>query len=732
MAWLHGFLGMKKVATAPAHGGVAATLSITTVTAPAAPSVSLGQDSASGTDIHFTDLVSPAGEAAAVPVEVLLERVEPLVQRLYHEIGWVREEFDAQIRPVVRRYAEHVYLVPASESHHHARFGGLLVHGLEVAIEAARLCRDGVVDLGRTFQRDIQMRASRKRLWPVAAALGGMMHDLGKVLVDILVSRADTGDVWNPYDGSMCDWMARDGVRSITVAWRRTNQTHKRHEPLGLVLTWPILGADIIRMLNSHGRDIFEGMLLGALGEAHDPTGLGPIIRTADAASLRRDRDSQRKRWREGAIGGHPTVNRLLEAFHGLIADGIWKPNTPGNPVWVTPEGVFLVWAAAVANARGWLRENSTAGSLPNDPNVLADYLIDSKIAKPRLLADGQLDRIWMVFPPSAGGFATGMATQMLLISEPNVIFAGRVAPDPITLEIAEDRTVGRMAVQVAVDETVQVAADEAAGVDGEPAPVAEPTAPPPVDRVAASAPRQPPSDPSPAQASMPSMAAASPVPAIVPAPEMSLPGADDARVYFASLGLIGDLLLRLLPDYARDPDHFGNRVCYRERKLLLRWPDSVDGYGSSAAEVVKYLSNHSNLLATSYRSAGIDPNRGSLVVRAKVNNNEPAWPAIIFSEDVSRYAFVLGNPRPARDQKLRIDFTHWLLAQKDKDSLWEKPARVAMRRFAKDADCKDEVVASALEREPSFIMGQDGPEADRRIDPAIVSAMQADIGPSP
>lgn len=710
MDWLAGVLRRKR-APATVPGASPATVPVPHNPNSPEPAARLSSEAtASGTDIHFLDLVGSSGAVRAVGVSVLLARVEPLVQRLYHEIGWRRDAFDAQIRPVVERYAAYVHLLPASESHHHSRFGGLLVHGLEVAIESARLCRESVLDLGRVFQRDIEMRASRKRLWPVAAAFGGLLHDLGKVLVDILVSRADTGEVWNPYTGPVTDWIAREGIHEITVSWR-PGRVYKQHEPFGIVLAWPIIGQDMIVEFNAYGRDIFEGMLMGAVEDIQDPTGLGPMVKSADGASVRRDREAQRLRWREGAVGGHPVVNRLLEAFHGLLEDETWIPNTIGRPLWVTPEGVFLQWSMAVAHARGWLREKSSSGSIPDDEDVLANYLVDSHLARPRMLADGTRETIWMVRLPSAGGFTSNDPVQMLLIADPNVLFSGRSVPPPVVMEIMPDRTALAMEVEI-----VDVAEEGVAAATS-----ITPPSYPPVDQVAASLPRQ---RPTPAEACTPCPHAPTPA----PSRDSSLPSAEDAQVYFESIGMIGEVLITLLKDYAQDPDRFANLLCYRERKLLLRWPDSIAAYATSASDVVKCLNGNRQLLASTFRNATIDATRGSLVIKAEVNPGDEKWPVIVFSEDVSRYAFAYGDPRPARDHQLRVQFCEWLMAEKDLAALVERSVRVIVNRFVKATQRKGTLVVNALQVEPSMILGADGPEVDQRLDMGVVSALIADV----
>lgn len=680
---------------------------------PVAPAKSLASQSPSDPEMRFLDLAGDMGVIQSASVAELLRRVEPLVAKLYHEIGWNDAEFDRLMRPVIERYAAYVHLLPASESHHHARFGGLLIHGLEVATEAARMCRESVRDLNRTFLRDIELRANRKRLWPAAAACGGLLHDLGKVLVDQIVSSADVMDTWNPYQCSLADWLAMTKARSYSVAWK-AGRRHKRHEPFGLVLTWPLIGSDLLTLFNGHGRDLFESMLLGALEDDTDPLGLGPVIRDADMASVRGDRDGQRKRWKEGAVGGHPLVNRFLEGCHGLLRDGAWTANEVGSPLWVTEDGIFVVWNVAMAHVLGWLRENSTHGSIPNDLDSMAEFLIDAKIARVRLFSNGTVSNTWDIKLPAPTGFVGGVVSQALLIADPNVILAGRAIPAPVEVTVMPDPTAIEVVVEAPVDAPVE-SPHITPGPVSAPPPAATQTElpmPPPLDLVASSVPRRPPT---------PRIAAKE-------------PGicAEDALAYLSGMGALGEALSGLLIAYANNPEAFSDLACYRERKLVLRWPTSLAGYASSATDVMQYLKNNPSLLAKTYRGAGIDPKRGSIVNQAIVKEGAPPWPAVIFNEEFSRYAVALGDPRPARDRQLRVDFSRWMQGSCERLNPLATPFEKLVAAYARHANRTPASVRDALEQEPSFLVDAEASPAERRIDMAMVSALVVDAAVPP
>lgn len=722
MGWIRKWLPRGAQSAAPVRETVA---SISPVVA-TAPAVDV-QPTAQGTSIRFTECATANNLVQCISVDALMERVEPLILGLYHEIGWSRPDFDRLIRPMIRRYAQYVHLAPASETHHHSRLGGLLVHGLEVAIEAARLSREQVVDLGKTFLLDVNLRVMRRKVWPLAAAAGGLLHDLGKILVDILVSRTDTGAVWNPYLEPISDWIRREGVQEVAIAWR-AGRRHHRHEPFGLVLVHPLLGAELLGLVNEHGRDIFEGLIRGAIEDDDDVTGIGSIVREADATSVRRDRDSQRQRWREGAVGGHPIVNRFLEACQGLLADGTWVANQPGSPLWVASEGLYLIWNAAVSHAIGWMRQHGT-GTIPHELDALAEFLVDAQIARPRLLANNEIDRTWSIRIPAPSGMNVIGVAQAIFIPDPNVLFSGRAVPQPVVIEVMPDPTAIVVAHAPVAEAHGAPPANNPDLFSGAPqeAPSGERTnethaAPPPVTMIAASVPRRP-AEKRAIEAS--TLAAAEPAPMVAPTPKRrdDGPSFEDAEVYFASLGVTGAVLLQLLKAYREDPDRYATLMVYRERKLVLRWPEAVTGHGATVADLVTHLKENSKLLASHYGGVSIDPCRGSLVIRAEVTKDAP-WNALVLSEEVTRYAFVIGDPRPVWDAKLRLAFARWCL---ERPEVADQPAGAVISAYAKDAKKKVDVVMGAALIAPALVVGVDGSARDQRIDLATVAALVAD-----
>lgn len=78
---------------------------------------------------------------SASPTHALLEYNQDIVDALRRCVA-NQELFDAHYYPVMFRMANMVHLLPASQSHHHRRNGGLLRHSLEVGLYAIQLAEE--------------------------------------------------------------------------------------------------------------------------------------------------------------------------------------------------------------------------------------------------------------------------------------------------------------------------------------------------------------------------------------------------------------------------------------------------------------------------------------------------------------------------------------------------------------------------------------------------------------
>ena len=116
----------------------------------------------------------------------------PRRQKLLEHI-WQRTSLSRRQFATLERYAELVQAFPASEAHHHAYLGGMLDHGLEIVAYSLKLRQSHLLPIGASPED----QAAQSEAWTAAVAYAALLHDIGKIAVDLHVELAD-GSIWHP------------------------------------------------------------------------------------------------------------------------------------------------------------------------------------------------------------------------------------------------------------------------------------------------------------------------------------------------------------------------------------------------------------------------------------------------------------------------------------------------------------------------------------------------------
>jgi len=64
--------------------------------------------------------------------------------------------------------------------------------------------------------------------WRMCALLGGMIHDMGKPIIDVGAIDESGKHMWNPHAGSLWDWLQEHQLSRYYIHWR-SGARHKRH-----------------------------------------------------------------------------------------------------------------------------------------------------------------------------------------------------------------------------------------------------------------------------------------------------------------------------------------------------------------------------------------------------------------------------------------------------------------------------------------------------------------------
>jgi conjugal transfer pilus assembly protein TraI len=339
-----------------------------------------------GSTLPPLDQMMPKSEAGiyAYPLQQILNHHQDILARIKDLIFGPKEEaeelFKAYYLPAIQTYAAYVHLLPASENHHHNNIGGLLCHGLEAGHRAL----NKVVLYGRNPALNILTGQEARDAIPcfeLAIFLAGLTHDAGKIITDMRIYSSNEGLEWNPYAQSLVDWMASNRISKYYVQFRPERE-HKEHQQFssslmldtlldkkakaylhaGYERIMPMMHQALMGLGNEYANPIQKHMQYG--DEASVATNLKKFGHSQSAATHARV----------------PVCQHVLDAARRLVASRQWCVNTPGHPVWIMDNAVYICWQAGSRDIISLLAQDNIEG-IPRNPQTLADILIDHGIA---------------------------------------------------------------------------------------------------------------------------------------------------------------------------------------------------------------------------------------------------------------------------------------------------------------------------------------------------------------
>lgn len=371
----------------------------------------------------LTTSASPALSAKASkglirPQSAALLLSTPRRRRLLEHI-WQRtslscQQFQTLYRIPLERYAELIQQFPASESHHHAYPGGMLDHGLEVVAYALKLRQSYLLPAGAMPET----QAAQADAWTAATAYVALLHDIGKIAVDIQVEYAD-GSHWHPWHGPL--------QRQYRFRYRKDRAYRLHGAATGLLYT-QLLDREILDWLCQYP-DLWSSLLYVLAGQYEYAGTLGELVVQADQASVAQ------------ALGGDPSKaiatpqhslqRKLLDGLRYLLREE-FKLNQPqASDGWLTTDALWLVSKTVSDKLRAYLLSQGIEG-IPSNNTALFNILQDHGIAQPT--PDNKA--IWKATITSEGGWShsfTFLKLSPAMIwdaAERPVLFTGRVTLD--------------------------------------------------------------------------------------------------------------------------------------------------------------------------------------------------------------------------------------------------------------------------------------------------------------
>ncbi len=280
-----------------------------------------------------------------------------MLDRIWQYTALSHPQFSQLYLNPIHRYAELVKLLPASETHHHAYLGGMLDHGLELVACSLKLRQSYLLPTGAAPED----QAAQTDAWSAVIAYGALLHDIGKIAVDLQVERQD-GRVWHhPWQDSL--------DQPYRFRYIKGRDYHLHGAAAGLLYT-QILDRPILDWLS--GFPPLWASLLYVLAGQYERAGvLGELVMQADRISTAQN------------IGGNPSKalqapthslqHHLISGLRHLVQHEL-KLNQPGAAGWLTQDALWLVSKTVTDKLRANLLSQSIEG-IPSSNLAVFDEL---------------------------------------------------------------------------------------------------------------------------------------------------------------------------------------------------------------------------------------------------------------------------------------------------------------------------------------------------------------------
>lgn len=304
--------------------------------------------------------VSALDEGMFVPqsAETLLaaEHRKRLLARIWQYTALTQPQFDQLYLDPIRRYASYVQQLPASETHHHAYPGGMLDHGLELMACSLKLRQSHLLPSGSAPED----QAAEADAWSAAIAYGALLHDIGKIAVDIRVEYKD-GDVWHPWHGPL-----NQPYRFRYVAGR----SYQLHAVAAGLLYTQVLAPPLLDWLSGYPE--LWGNLLSLLADHYELAGtLGELVIQADRISTAQNIGANPLKALQAPA--HSLQHHLLAGLRHLVKHDL-KLNQPGAAGWLTQKHLWLVSKSVTDKLRAYLLGQGIEG-IPSSNIAMFDEL---------------------------------------------------------------------------------------------------------------------------------------------------------------------------------------------------------------------------------------------------------------------------------------------------------------------------------------------------------------------
>lgn len=351
-------------------------------------------------------------------------RRQRLLEHIWQRTSLSRQQFASLYRAPLQRYAALVQLFPASESHHHAYSGGMLDHGLEIVAYALKLRQSHLLPAGTTPED----QAAQAEAWTAATAYAALLHDIGKIAVDLHVEHED-GSAWHPWHGPL--------IRPYRFRYREDREYRLHSAATGLIYT-RVLDPNILDWMNGFP-SLWSALLYVLAGQYEHAGVLGELVIQADRASVAQALGGDPAR--AMAAPRHALQRKLLEGLRYLLKEELKLNQPQASDGWLTEDALWLVSKTVSDKLRAHLLSQGIDG-IPANNTAVFNVLQDHGILQPT----PEDKAIWRATVTSDAGWSH---TFTLLRLAPALIWESAERPPPFA---------GKVEVLQTLDEPIESA----------------------------------------------------------------------------------------------------------------------------------------------------------------------------------------------------------------------------------------------------------------------------------
>ena len=341
-------------------------------------------------------------------------RRQRLLEHIWQRTSLSRKQFASLYRAPLERYAELVQAFPASEAHHHAYPGGMLDHGLEIVAYSLKLRQSHLLPIGASPED----QAAQAEAWTAAVAYAALLHDIGKVAVDLHVELAD-GSTWHPWHGPL---------RQPYRFRYRDDREYRLHSAATGLLYQQLLNRDLLDWLSGYP-SLWAPLLYVLAGQYEHAGVLGELVVQADRASVAQELGGDPAR--AMAAPKHSLQRKLVNGLRYLLKEELKLNQPEASDGWLTEDALWLVSKTVSDKLRAHLLSQGVDG-IPANNTAVFNVLQDHAMLQPT--ASGKA--IWRATITSESGWSHAFT---LLRLAPALIWEPSERPSPFAGTVTVD-----------------------------------------------------------------------------------------------------------------------------------------------------------------------------------------------------------------------------------------------------------------------------------------------------